>query len=75
MGFGTIPQEDNQVRISRTVIVFLVIAALAGPLVRAQNSRAQSEITIRELEQKLAAAASSNDWQFWDQPGPKCLNL
>jgi uncharacterized protein (TIGR02246 family) len=43
------------------------MAMLAGPLAQAQNSRAQSEVTLRELEQKLAAASSSNDWQFWDQ--------
>jgi hypothetical protein len=47
-------------------MVFLMIAALAGPLAQAQNSRAQSEVTIRELEQKLVAAANSNDWRFWD---------
>jgi uncharacterized protein (TIGR02246 family) len=43
------------------------MAMLAGPLAQAPNSRAQSEVTLRELEQKLAAASSSNDWQFWDQ--------
>ena len=66
-GFGTIPQEENQVRIFRTAMVVLMVAALAGPLAQAQNSRAQSEVTIRELEQKLVASASSNDWRFWDQ--------
>ena len=66
-GFGTIPQEENQVRIFRTAIVFLMVAALAGPLTQAQNSRAQSEVTLRELEQKLVAAAISSDWRFWDQ--------
>jgi hypothetical protein len=55
------------VRIFRTTVVFLMIAALAGPVAQAQNSRAQSEVTIRELEQKLVAAAYSNDWQFWDR--------
>jgi hypothetical protein len=55
------------VRIARINIVLLMIAALAWPLAQAQNSRAQSEVTLRELEQKLAAASSSNDWQFWDQ--------
>ena len=54
-------------RIFRTAMVFLMIAALAGPVAQAQNSRAQSEVTIRELEQKLVAAANSNDWRFWDQ--------
>ncbi len=53
-------------RISRTAIV-LLIAALAVPWARAQSSRAQSEVTIRELEQKLVAVAYSNDWRFWDQ--------
>jgi hypothetical protein len=54
-------------RIFRTAMVFLMIAALAGPVVQAQNSRAQSEITLRQLEQKLVASSYSNDWQFWDQ--------
>ena len=54
-------------RIYRTAMVFLMIAALAGPVAQAQNSRAQSEVTIRELEQKLVAAANSNDWRFWDE--------
>lgn len=43
------------------------MAMLAGPLAQAQNSRAQSEVTLRDLEQKLVAAAYSNDWRFWDQ--------
>ncbi|HEX3587936.1 MAG TPA: nuclear transport factor 2 family protein [Candidatus Angelobacter sp.] len=51
----------------RVSAVLLLMAMLAGPLAQAQNSRAQSEVTLRELEQKLAAASSSNDWQFWDQ--------
>jgi hypothetical protein len=45
----------------------LLMALLAGTLAQAQNSRAQSEVTLRELEQKLVAAANSNDWRFWDQ--------
>lgn len=53
-------------RIARMTIV-LLLALLAGTLARAQNSRAQSEVTLRELEQKLVAAANNNDWQFWDQ--------
>lgn len=53
--------------ISRMAIVFLLVVALTGPLAQAQNSRAQSEVTLRELEQKLVDAASSNDWRFWDQ--------
>jgi hypothetical protein len=51
----------------RVLAGVLLVALLAGPLVQAQNSRAQSEITIRQLEQKLAASSYSNDWQFWDQ--------
>lgn len=51
----------------RVFAVLLLMAMLAGPLAQAQNSRAQSEVTLRELEQKLVAAAYSNDWRFWDQ--------
>jgi hypothetical protein len=50
----------------RVLAGVLLAALMAGPLVQAQNSRAQSEITIRELEQKLVGAANSNDWRFWD---------
>ena len=51
----------------RISAVLLLMALLAGSVAQAQSSRAQSEITIRELEQKLVAAANSSDWQFWDQ--------
>ena len=66
-GFGTIPQEENHVRIFRTAVVFLMITALAGPLARAQADRAQSETTLRQLEQDLAATAARGDWHLWDQ--------
>jgi hypothetical protein len=48
-------------------IVFLMVAALAGPLARAQSDRAQSEVTLRQLEQDLVEAALRNDWHFWDR--------
>jgi uncharacterized protein (TIGR02246 family) len=51
----------------RISAVLLLMAMLAGTLAQAQNNRAQSEVTIRQLEQKLAASSYSNDWQFWDQ--------
>jgi len=53
-------------RIARMTMV-LLLALLAGTLAQAQDSRAQSEVKLRELEQKLVAAAISNDWRFWDQ--------
>lgn len=66
MGLVLSRRGDNDVRIFRTAILFLMIAPLAGPLVRAQTDRAQSEATLRELEQELVDAASRNDWHFWD---------
>ncbi len=54
-------------RIFRTAMMFLMVAALTGPLAQAQTDRAQSEVALRQLEQKLVEAASKNDWQFWDQ--------
>ena len=43
------------------------MAMLAGPVAQAQDSRAQSEVKLRQLEQKLVAVATNNDWRFWDQ--------
>jgi hypothetical protein len=41
----------------RISAVLLLMAMLAGTLAQAQNNRAQSEVTIRQLEQKLAASS------------------
>ena len=40
---------------------------LSASLAQAQASRAQSEVTIRQMEQQLVDAALHNDWQFWDR--------
>lgn len=53
--------------INYRISAVLLLALLAGTLAQAQNSRAQSEVTLRELEQKLVTAANSNDWRSWDQ--------
>jgi len=37
------------------------------PATRAQSTRAQSEVTLRQMEQELVAAALRHDWHAWDQ--------
>jgi len=51
----------------RISAALLLLTLLAGTLAQAQDSRAQSEVRLRELEQKLVAAANGNDWRLWDQ--------
>jgi hypothetical protein len=51
----------------RIFAALLIIAMLIAPAAQTQTSRAQSEATLRQLEQELVAAAARNDWHFWDQ--------
>lgn len=57
--------EENLIK--RRVATFLLYILCAATLALAQGSRAQSELTIRQLEQQFVDAALHNDWQFWDR--------
>jgi hypothetical protein len=52
---------------SRIALVLLFLAALASQSAQAQGSRAESEVAIRQLEQRFIDTSLHNDWRFWDR--------
>lgn len=60
-------EEERRLLTCRVLAGVLLVTMLAGPVAQAQDTRAQSEVTLRQLEQKLVAAGTNNDWRFWDQ--------
>lgn len=54
-------------RTSRISAALLLVIMVLAPAMQAQDSRAQSELALRQLEQELVAASTRNDWHFWDQ--------
>ncbi|HEY7403980.1 MAG TPA: nuclear transport factor 2 family protein [Candidatus Angelobacter sp.] len=48
-------------------MALVVLLALLAPAAYAQANRAETELTLRQLEQDLVTAAATNDWRFWDQ--------
>lgn len=51
----------------RTVAVSFLVAMFLVPALQAQTTRAQSEVTLRQMEQELVAAALRHDWRSWDR--------
>jgi hypothetical protein len=48
-------EEERRLLTCRVLAGVLLVATLAGPVAQAQDSRAQSEVKLRELEQKLCS--------------------
>ena len=51
----------------RMSLFLLFLTALTYQSALAQGGRAESEVAIRQLEQRFIDAALHNDWQFWDR--------
>lgn len=51
----------------RIIAAVLLLVTFTVPLTPAQGSRAQAEITLRQLEQDIVMAGMHNDWRLWNQ--------